>query len=207
MQGIPCSIEISFSGTGFLCLGRALHQHLQINFIILFQIIYTLYREFGQHVDWYTYFILVLSRQSDFSVYSCSNWKLQRLCLSSVWVQPLAQWGSSLGLVLLGTTVMQINNCQWNPGLVPLDTYIILGVLICLLTLSASLRLGSMPCYRGNVRTVKAVMPNHFPKRLPLWVVKCIFLFYFHSIIFSISRERFFFSPLSSTVQFPYCLV
>lgn len=94
------------------------------------------------------------------------------------------------------------NNCQWNPGLVPLDTYIILGVLICLLTLSASLRLGSMPCYRGNVHTVKAVMPNHFPKRLPLWVVKCIFLFYFHSIIYFISRERFFF--FSSHLQFNF---
>lgn len=72
-QDIPCSPETAFSSTGFLCLGRALHQHLQINFIILFQIIYTLYREFGQYVDWYTYLILVLSCQSNSPVYSYLN--------------------------------------------------------------------------------------------------------------------------------------
>lgn len=147
-----------------------------------------LHREFG-----YTHLILVLLCQPDFPVYSCLNWQLWHLCLSSRWAQPLAQWGSSLGLVLLDATVMQINNCWRNPGLVPLDTSVILGVLVGLKTLSASLRLGSVPCCGGNVHTVEAVVPNHFPKRLPLWVVKCIFLFCFHSIIFCISRERFFF--------------
>lgn len=156
--------------------------------------------------NWTTCWLMYLSHCGTspsvwFSCVFIPELKAVGLCLSA-WVQPLAQWGSRLGLVLLDVTVMQINNCQWNPGLVPLDTYIILGVLICLLTLSASLRLGRMPCSGGNVHTVKAAMPDHFPKRLPLWVVKCIFVFYFHSIIFSISRERFFFFyfPLSSTI-------
>lgn len=153
---------MSFSGTGFLCLGRALHQHLQTNVIILFPVTYTLHREFG-----YTDLSVVLFCQPDFPVYSYLNCQLWQLCLSLGWVKPLAQRDSSLGLVLLDAAVMQINDCWRNPGLVPPDTSVILGVLVCLITLSVSLRLGSVPCCGGNVHTVEAVMPNHSPKNFP----------------------------------------
>lgn len=59
-MGTTGSTEMSFGHTEFLCPGRALHQHLHTNFIILFLIIYALYREFG-----YTNVILV---QPDFPV-------------------------------------------------------------------------------------------------------------------------------------------
>lgn len=62
----------------------------------LFLAVYTPDREFG-----YTNLILVLLCRADFPVYSHLNWQLCQLCLSSGWAQPLAQWGSTLGLVLL----------------------------------------------------------------------------------------------------------
>lgn len=79
----------------------------------------------------------------------------------------------------------------------PLDTSVILGVLVGLITLSASLSLGSVPCCGGNLHTVEAVVPNHFPKKTSPLGGKVHFsgLFSFHHIL-SQEKDFFFYPPL-----------